>query len=139
MVAHFKTPKVLDIPSAELVKVVGRMVSGITKYNTCHTFIRKKVVVLTKAQALPHPDAKVEHDHEIVASYEYVKNKKMMVTYDTPEIAAHKVDYIMQTGLGGAMWWESSADKTGGESIIRTVSIGDCAMAQSEACCSSRY
>ncbi|KAF2234710.1 glycoside hydrolase family 18 protein [Viridothelium virens] len=72
-------------------------------------------------KALPHPDAKVEHDHEIVASYEYVKKQKMMVTYDTPEIAAHKVDYVMQSGLGGAMWWESSADKQGSESLMHTV------------------
>jgi GH18 family chitinase len=74
-------------------------------------------------KALPHANAKVEHDHEIVASWEFDKKSKMMVTYDTPEIAAHKVDYIAKNSLGGAMWWESSADKAGGESLICSVSV----------------
>lgn len=33
-----------------------------------------------------------------------------MVTYDTPEIASQKVEYIKRMRLGGAMWWESSGD-----------------------------
>ncbi|KAL9095530.1 MAG: hypothetical protein Q9165_002401 [Trypethelium subeluteriae] len=94
----------------------GSWEDGIWDYKTC-----KSATGLTTEKALPHPDAKVEHDHEIVASYEYVKKQKMMVTYDTPEIATHKVDYIKQSGLGGAMWWESSADKQGSESLIHTV------------------
>ena len=80
-------------------------------------------MALTKSKALPHSDAKVEHDYEIVASYEYDKKKKKMVSYDTPEIAAHKADYVLQSGLGGAMWWESSADKQDGEGLIRIVGV----------------
>lgn len=45
-----------------------------------------------------------------------------MVSYDTVQMAVQKTDYIRKNGLGGAMWWESSADKKGGESIIGNVS-----------------
>ncbi|KAK4992838.1 Chitinase 4 [Elasticomyces elasticus] len=47
-----------------------------------------------------------------------------MVTYDTPTIAARKVEYIRQHGLGGGMWWESSGDKVGDESLINIVYQG---------------
>lgn len=45
-----------------------------------------------------------------------------MVTYDTCANAAAKVGYIQQRRLGGAMWWESSGDKKGEESLISLVS-----------------
>lgn len=49
-----------------------------------------------------------------------------MVSYDTPQIAAQKVDYIKKTGLGGAMWWETSGDHASGqgESLINVVVQG---------------
>lgn len=45
-----------------------------------------------------------------------------MVSYDTVQMAVQKVDFIREHRLGGAMWWESSADKAGSESIIGNVS-----------------
>lgn len=45
-----------------------------------------------------------------------------MVSYDTVQMAVNKVEYIRDHRLGGAMWWESSADKPGHESIIGNVS-----------------
>jgi chitinase len=32
------------------------------------------------------------------------------VTYDTPQCAAEKVKYLQSKGMGGAGWWEVSAD-----------------------------
>lgn len=47
-----------------------------------------------------------------------------MVTYDSPANAAAKVGYIQRRGLGGAMWWESSGDRTGEGSLINLVVAG---------------
>lgn len=38
-----------------------------------------------------------------------------MVSYDTPHVAQVKANYILERGLGGGMWWESSGDKGGKE------------------------
>jgi chitinase len=47
-----------------------------------------------------------------------------MVTYDTKPVAKQKVELIKEWQLGGAMWWESSADKQGADSLIATVHAG---------------
>jgi chitinase len=44
-----------------------------------------------------------------------------MVTYDTPNIAKQKANWIKENNLGGALFWEVSADKTGDESLVGTV------------------
>lgn len=44
------------------------------------------------------------------------------MSYDTAEMAVQKTGFIRDNGLGGAMWWESSADKKGEQSIIGNVS-----------------
>ncbi|KAK5008193.1 Endochitinase 1 [Elasticomyces elasticus] len=75
-------------------------------------------------KALPRPNAQVYHDDEACASSCYDRDSGTMVTYDTPTIAARKVEYIRQHGLGGGMWWESSGDKVGDESLINIVYQG---------------
>ncbi|KAJ5318563.1 Endochitinase B1 [Penicillium atrosanguineum] len=72
-------------------------------------------------KALPLPGAQVTYIDRLVASYSYDTAQKMMVSFDTPQVAKKKAEYIMSKGLGGAMWWESSGDKTGSESLISTV------------------
>lgn len=47
-----------------------------------------------------------------------------MITYDNPVSSAAKVNYIQQSGLGGAMWWESSGDRVGEGSLITLVVNG---------------
>ena len=63
----------------------------------------------------------MHHDTQAIASWSYDPTKKLMVSYDTPQNAAAKVEYIRSRRLGGGMWWESSGDKGGEESLINLV------------------
>lgn len=72
-------------------------------------------------KALPLPGAEERVDDESAATYSYDPSKRQMVSYDTVPLARRKAEFIKERGLGGGMWWESSADKTGGESLIGNV------------------
>lgn len=74
-------------------------------------------------KALPQAGATVVTDNSVIASYSYDAAQRFMVSYDTPDIIRRKTDLIKAQGLGGGMWWESSADKDGPESLITTVSL----------------
>ncbi|RMY88837.1 hypothetical protein D0861_04597 [Hortaea werneckii] len=65
-------------------------------------------------------------DYKAVASWCYDASSRTMVSYDTPQVAAQKVEYIKQLGLGGAMWWESSGDHPSNhsQSLIRVTVDG---------------
>ncbi|UNI17560.1 Chitinase [Purpureocillium takamizusanense] len=68
-------------------------------------------------KALPLEGASEAYDEAAAASYCY--GGRTLVSYDTPRATRAKADFIKQRGLGGAMWWESSADKAD-ESLIGT-------------------
>jgi len=69
-------------------------------------------------KALPKTDAKEHYDPHIGASWSFDVNTGTMVSYDTPQVVMQKADYVRRNGLGGGMWWESSADKPRGEGSL---------------------
>lgn len=68
----------------------------------------------------------MQHDPQAIASWCYDPTTRTMVSYDTPAVAAQKVEYIKRTGLGGGMWWETSGDfpASQNESLITVVVQG---------------
>ncbi|QDS73509.1 hypothetical protein FKW77_009381 [Venturia effusa] len=73
-------------------------------------------------KALPRPgNPQLYHDATVGASWSFDNSTGEFVSYDTPQIATQKARYIRSEGLGGAMWWETSYDKNGPESLISTV------------------
>jgi chitinase len=72
-------------------------------------------------KGLPLAGAAIDYLSQPLASYSYDEANQMMVSYDTPQVARDKAQYIMTKGLGGGMWWESSGDKNGTDSLITTV------------------
>ncbi|KAF2192731.1 glycoside hydrolase family 18 protein [Zopfia rhizophila CBS 207.26] len=71
-------------------------------------------------KALPQSGATVFTDNQITASWSYDAGQRFMISYDTPAIIQKKTQLIQSQGLGGGMWWESSSDKKGSESLIST-------------------
>ena len=88
-------------------------------------------------KALPQPGAIEVYDDEVGGSYSYAAaagsfsgygnstatkgGNETIVSYDNKETAEKKASYIVEKGLGGGLWWESSGDKAGEESLIGTV------------------
>jgi len=70
---------------------------------------------------LPLAGAQEFYDEDAAATYCYDSTKRVLVTYDTVEMARNKAEWIKREGLGGSMWWESSSDKVEEKSIIGNV------------------
>lgn len=70
---------------------------------------------------LPLDGAEERVDDDAGATYCYQPSTRTMVSYDTVPMARRKAEYIARRALGGAMWWESSADKEGDQSLIANV------------------
>jgi chitinase len=72
---------------------------------------------------LPQEGAEEFMDEEQVASWSYNEATREFVTYDSPAVTKAKCDYIKERQLGGAMFWELSADVKGDDprSLLNTV------------------
>ncbi|KAM0573071.1 Endochitinase 1 [Verticillium nonalfalfae] len=70
---------------------------------------------------LPLPGAKVEFDPIAQGTYSYDSKTRQLYSFDDIKSAGVKTDYLQFRGLGGAMYWEASGDKTGDESIVSYV------------------
>jgi chitinase len=70
--------------------------------------------------ALPKDGAVVNLDHAAHAYYSYDAITRELITFDPPEAVQQKVSYLKRLGLGGTMFWEASADKSGSASLIET-------------------
>ncbi|MCJ1415125.1 hypothetical protein MMC32_001456 [Xylographa parallela] len=75
-------------------------------------------------KALPQAGADEHLDQEAGASYSFDAAKRTIVSYDTLAMTKIKLDYVRDNGLGGTMWWESSADKNGAGSLLDTAFKG---------------
>ena len=72
-------------------------------------------------KALPVSGATESYENETGSSYSYDAMSKELVSYDNALVAKQKADFIKKMSLGGAMWWESSADRAGNRSLIENV------------------
>ncbi|KAM5531156.1 hypothetical protein V8D89_015177 [Ganoderma adspersum] len=69
---------------------------------------------------LPLAGATVTENTTDVSSYSYDSSKQELVSYDTPDIAKLKAQYVEAQGLAGSMFWDLSTDKTGDDSLVET-------------------
>ncbi|CAD6446243.1 f915f03b-3603-4ccf-9fb2-dd5b65dd2f7b [Sclerotinia trifoliorum] len=72
-------------------------------------------------KVLPLAGATEVYDKKIGASYSWDTSKGEIISYDNPMVAIQKAEWIQSMNLGGAMWWETSADGRGSRSLIGSV------------------
>ncbi|MCJ1475125.1 Endochitinase B1 [Lambiella insularis] len=75
-------------------------------------------------KALPLAGAEEYLDEEAGASYSVDVATGTIVSYDTFAMTRKKIQFVESKGLGGTMWWESSADKTASDSLLGTAFKG---------------
>ncbi|KAJ8069551.1 hypothetical protein OCU04_003201 [Sclerotinia nivalis] len=71
-------------------------------------------------KVLPRAGATEVYLPDLVATYSYDDVTKELISYDNVMSVSTKTKYIMASGMGGAMFWETSADKTDDGSLIST-------------------
>jgi chitinase len=72
-------------------------------------------------KALPKAGATEYYDAAVGTAWSYDPSTKELITYDTKTSIGQKTTYIKNKGLGGGMFWETSSDKSGTDSLISTV------------------
>lgn len=70
---------------------------------------------------LPRAGAQEIYDDVAKASYSYDASTKELISYDTVNSAVTKAQYLIKKGLGGAVFWEASGDRTGAQSLVGTL------------------
>jgi chitinase len=83
-------------------------------------------------KVLPKAGATEHFDEKLGASWSYDEVTKELISYDNSQVAQLKASYIKDKGLGGAFYWESSADKIGTESLIGSIAGSFGSLEQSE-------
>ncbi|KAF7862472.1 hypothetical protein EAF04_007345 [Stromatinia cepivora] len=71
-------------------------------------------------KVLPRAGATEVYLPDVVATYSYDNVTKELISYDSVKSVSVKTKYIMTSGMGGAMFWETSSDRTGDGSLIST-------------------
>ncbi|CZT13613.1 uncharacterized protein RAG0_17114 [Rhynchosporium agropyri] len=72
-------------------------------------------------KSLPLAGAEERTDPSTGSCYSYDVVKREVVSYDNVPVAQQKAAFIQDMKLGGAVWWEGSADKPGSASLIQNV------------------
>ncbi|KAI1003198.1 Endochitinase [Podosphaera aphanis] len=85
-------------------------------------------------KVLPLMGSEEKYDGDAGATYSYDPVKKEMVSYDNTQMAMEKAGWIKEQLLGGVMWWETSADRVGDQSLIQTVARNLSTLECSENC-----
>ncbi|KEZ44525.1 Chitinase 1 [Scedosporium apiospermum] len=70
---------------------------------------------------LPRPGAQEVWDNVVEASYSYDPASQELITYDTVTSTTRKAEWLIDRGLGGAVFWEASGDRKGAGSLITTL------------------
>ncbi|KIH94219.1 chitinase [Sporothrix brasiliensis 5110] len=69
-------------------------------------------------KSLPRPGADEKFDETAVGAYSYDESTQELISYDSPESAYHKAQYIQKNGLGGVFFWEASGDADNERSLV---------------------
>ncbi|KAM3537153.1 hypothetical protein ARSEF1564_009923 [Beauveria bassiana] len=75
-------------------------------------------------RVLPKPGAEIMCDNTAQGCYSYDAQTKELISFDTPDVVAAKVEWLKEKGLGGSMFWEASGDKNGSDSLINKSFVG---------------
>ncbi|KFY30382.1 hypothetical protein V493_01949, partial [Pseudogymnoascus sp. VKM F-4281 (FW-2241)] len=104
--------------------IIGMPLFGRSFANTVgpgHSYDKNGSSSVYDVKNLPLPGAIEYWDPDHGSSFSYNHKTREMISYDTYGLANQKAHHIKKYEFGGAMWWESSGDRTGSNSLIRTV------------------